>query len=393
MNAPGSRPGFNGSHSLAPHQAETLREVAAETAEERRISWNSGDIGDLQKYAEDLAAGVANSLNQSQNAAAGRAKMAGHHQQDALAIAQNGGHDVVEDDLDDVDDGMEDDMDKISSSPSIEDGRYTPSSFPSAWPQRDDCPRTSVSPCASPLPAQRGEARSSSPYLDLPEHTPLQVRFPTQQRSKASSARYHGRHHHLHGGYHEQESSSSPSINTITRDTDDEELETLLDDYALFEEDDSYSTAPETPKDAAGGADQDMRPTAKRGGPGPEADEGVAGLDAAAAADDDDDEAGLTFPYEGSDEDDDDDSFFSEVDPRFVDSGWGGECLQNPEDIDFEFVYALHTFVATVEGQANATKGDTMVLLDDSNSYWWLVRVVKDSSIGMLSRPPAGAIC
>ena len=54
------------------------------------------------------------------------------------------------------------------------------------------------------------------------------------------------------------------------------------------------------------------------------------------------------------------------------------------EDIDFEFVYALHTFVATVEGQANATKGDTMVLLDDSNSYWWLVRIVKDSSIGMI---------
>lgn len=38
--------------------------------------------------------------------------------------------------------------------------------------------------------------------------------------------------------------------------------------------------------------------------------------------------------------------------------------------------------MATVEGQANATKGDTMVLLDDSNSYWWLVRIVKDSSIG-----------
>lgn len=56
--------------------------------------------------------------------------------------------------------------------------------------------------------------------------------------------------------------------------------------------------------------------------------------------------------------------------------------LLQPEDIDFQFVYALHTFVATVEGQANATKGDTMVLLDDSNSYWWLVRVVKDSSIG-----------
>lgn len=60
------------------------------------------------------------------------------------------------------------------------------------------------------------------------------------------------------------------------------------------------------------------------------------------------------------------------------------ESLPDSEDIDFDFVYALHTFVATVEGQANATKGDTMVLLDDSNSYWWLVRVVKDSSIGYL---------
>jgi hypothetical protein len=54
------------------------------------------------------------------------------------------------------------------------------------------------------------------------------------------------------------------------------------------------------------------------------------------------------------------------------------------EDIDFEMVYALHTFTATVEGQANATKGEHMVLLDDSNSYWWLVRIVRDSSIGYL---------
>ena len=74
---------------------------------------------------------------------------------------------------------------------------------------------------------------------------------------------------------------------------------------------------------------------------------------------------------------------FLNLDSRYLGVGWGGECLRDAEDIDFEFVYALHTFVATVEGQANATKGDTMVLLDDSNSYWWLVRVVKDSSIGM----------
>ncbi|KAK5083429.1 protein phosphatase regulator [Lithohypha guttulata] len=88
-----------------------------------------------------------------------------------------------------------------------------------------------------------------------------------------------------------------------------------------------------------------------------------------------------SFGYAGSSDDDHDDIPF-DADSRFVDSGWGGECLRDAEDIDFEFVYALHTFVATVEGQANATKGDTMVLLDDSNSYWWLVRVVKDGSIG-----------
>lgn len=83
--------------------------------------------------------------------------------------------------------------------------------------------------------------------------------------------------------------------------------------------------------------------------------------------------------------DDDADALFASLDDRYIDSGWGGECLRDTEDIDFEFVYALHTFVATVEGQANATKGDTMVLLDDSNSYWWLVRVVKDSSIGVFA--------
>lgn len=99
---------------------------------------------------------------------------------------------------------------------------------------------------------------------------------------------------------------------------------------------------------------------------------------------DDNDGAPLMIPYEPfSDEDDDDSDYSFPDDPHNIDSGWAAECLHDAsEDIDFEFVYALHTFVATVEGQANATKGDTMVLLDDSNSYWWLVRVVKDSSIG-----------
>jgi hypothetical protein len=89
------------------------------------------------------------------------------------------------------------------------------------------------------------------------------------------------------------------------------------------------------------------------------------------------------IPYEPCSDDEDDIDYSTQDIPPFTDDGWDDECLQDdPEDIDFEFVYALHTFVATVEGQANATKGDTMVLLDDSNSYWWLVRIVKDSSIG-----------
>ncbi|PWW79440.1 hypothetical protein C7212DRAFT_361923 [Tuber magnatum] len=75
-------------------------------------------------------------------------------------------------------------------------------------------------------------------------------------------------------------------------------------------------------------------------------------------------------------------------DGSFDDDEMGDRMSSSPsiadEDIDFEMVYALHTFTATVKGQANATKGEHMVLLDDSNSYWWLVRIVRDASIGYL---------
>lgn len=61
--------------------------------------------------------------------------------------------------------------------------------------------------------------------------------------------------------------------------------------------------------------------------------------------------------YQDKDDDTNDVSLIFSDDPRYIDSGWGGECLREIEEIDFEFVYSLHTFVATVEGQANATKG------------------------------------
>ncbi|CAG8458661.1 17609_t:CDS:2 [Funneliformis caledonium] len=54
------------------------------------------------------------------------------------------------------------------------------------------------------------------------------------------------------------------------------------------------------------------------------------------------------------------------------------------EDINFNLVYALHTFQETVEGQASVDKGDSLTLLDDSNSYWWLVKVLKTAKVGYI---------
>ncbi|WVR08214.1 hypothetical protein IAU60_005261 [Kwoniella sp. DSM 27419] len=54
------------------------------------------------------------------------------------------------------------------------------------------------------------------------------------------------------------------------------------------------------------------------------------------------------------------------------------------ENIDFSLTHALQTFLATVEGQASVVKGDSLVLLDDANSYWWLVRVLKTEDVGYI---------
>nr|CAG8542049.1 5676_t:CDS:10 [Entrophospora candida] len=54
------------------------------------------------------------------------------------------------------------------------------------------------------------------------------------------------------------------------------------------------------------------------------------------------------------------------------------------EDIDFDLVYSMHTFEATVEGQASVEKGDSLTLLDDSNIYWWLVKLTKNGKTGYI---------
>ena len=279
----------------------------------------------------------------------------------------------------DGDDGMDDDlMDKISSSPSIDDGGY-PLPFPRTI-RRDCLLSTPTQEEETPPLPPTLEDLSSSPFLSSPVHFPLV--YPQKEQNQPPSE-----DHHQEGGYakgygSQLHSENDPISEILDQDSPKpirqrvshfrEDIDDLQDSYdgdfdlndfhhLLLPTDDplldnSFDDAPLSPSSShsssLGWEDQ---------------------------------------PPERHDDDTEDVSFSDN--PRFIDSGWGGECLREIEDIDFEFVYALHTFVATVEGQANATKGDTMVLLDDSNSYWWLVRVVKDSSIGnILPLPDMGRV-
>lgn len=388
---------------LASHQAETLRGVAAETAQDRRISWTGSNLSDLHIYGSDLAADIADTLNLSRSlqepaietGAPSHVNMTDHQQQDALAVAQNGGlaADVVEEDMEDVDDEeLEDDMmDKISSSPSIEDGAYTqssgspPISSVRAAVNPNACAASRSSSIAKdptraggspPAPCHGDLARpphspKTQPLAPVSENTiPLRVSG-NDQACKAPFVSPDGsafRQHRRHRGRYNVTGSSE--ITETIENTDPETVD--HDEYDVGPLFDAPSvTAMSATK--VGIKEHSFSIVSERWD----------------VAEDLFDE--MMIPYYDDDDDGDDDAnggadafYIHDSDLKFVISGWGSECLHNIEDIDFEFVYALHTFMATVEGQANATKGDTMVLLDDSNSYWWLVRVVKDSSIGEL---------
>lgn len=375
--------GGTGTAAFAPHQAETLREVAAETAEEElhspRVSWANGGAADIQQqqYADDLATGVTSSLIGYHNGAGGGYDtMAAASQQDDLAVAQNGGmasQDNHEDGDVDGDEGDLDDdmMDKISSSPSIDDGGSTYQLPPS------DSFRFDASPGSSLASACLGQARSMSPCLDLPDYLPLQQ--DTQHASRGYAGGFDSRHHHLLRNEFFESTSGDTSELASAQRADSPAIREFGDHESL----EDFASGSKAVRGASSEAEGEISD--------------ISGLDVKLQYEVDEDEAlfdmgsdfeaaaDLIVPYEDStdeEDDDDDDHFFQSTNPRFVDSGWGGESLHDTEDIDFELVYALHTFIATVEGQANATKGDAMVLLDDSNSYWWLVRVVKDSSIG-----------
>ncbi|KAI8580597.1 hypothetical protein K450DRAFT_236382 [Umbelopsis ramanniana AG] len=89
------------------------------------------------------------------------------------------------------------------------------------------------------------------------------------------------------------------------------------------------------------------------------------------------------FDFEDDDDDDDEDDRIVELDDDLRSSMTSSPSIPD-SDIDFDLVYALHTFVATVDGQASVVKGDALTLLDDSNSYWWLVKVLKTGEIGYI---------
>ncbi|KAL8942196.1 MAG: hypothetical protein Q9216_001804 [Gyalolechia sp. 2 TL-2023] len=367
----------------APHQERALKHAEQETAVElhhTRSPRVSQDLSgkELQLLQED-GDGYVNS------------ELISPHQDQQINQRNGGaigGAGAEADAPDAEDEGLEDDlMDKISSSPSIDEGG---SSTPSSWPSRADSLQPARFMARTPSPIPHIDF-SSSPFLSTPPY------FPPLLAQKKQDLEDQSEVHHHQGGYPENEcgdeqttaddSFSSemrdqlgPLISEKQRDPVHDEWEGLEDSVELDPTDFHHLLLPsDDPLLDNSFDDADLSASSSESssidsGTSWKENEHVTGENGSDDNSSDDD----------NDDDDDTEDVSFKNDPRYIDSGWGGECLRDIEDIDFEFVYALHTFVATVEGQANATKGDTMVLLDDSNSYWWLVRVVKDSSIGYL---------
>ncbi|KAK2612185.1 protein phosphatase regulator [Conoideocrella luteorostrata] len=358
-----SAPGSAGV-SIAPHQAETLREIAQETAEletqSPRVSWSNGKVNDIVElqYANE----------HDNDHALGKRRIEGglgidmyhHEQQDALAVAQNGGvSSTDEDELDGESDGDLDDdmMDKISSSPSIEDGAFHPTMTTAAWPPRESS-LTSLSrqlDAANVLPGTPEQA--SANCLQSGRVFPIHETIVTHLGKGQDIAEWQFRPDSQHRR-HWQRSSERDECNDNGEEKSPLSSSCASENGWCSVNDRQFNNNLKLVHGASHGTVLQLSQTQSPGLPTTE---------------------DMEFSNEHAHSNDP-----PSQNTTLFDSYSDDECLLEPEDIDFEFVYALHTFVATVEGQANATKGDTMVLLDDSNSYWWLVRVVKDSSIGYL---------
>lgn len=403
----------------APHQEASLRRVEDERSDEEARLQNAthSDANGLRHDPpSDDESTVAINGNAGDNA----------------AVRLNGGMSGEGDDADLQDADAEedlDDMDRISSSPSISDGglpfHFTIRQEPGSSPSR------SSSPIASP-PSSSAGCDSSSPFTETPIHFPLSMaasrrprRVPdgsaksvtqssrqplftplslsSQNSYMVQSADHHqGKYtgpkiisdkddsntswtrrdlemspdtEHLSRVEHQLQHMRLDSLGSLMSDSDDESLQSMLRPVPspLLSNVEDPFRAPNRSSFAVPKRTSSLPQTCDAEETDRIDQDGNSPLTTNQDDEDswtDDSDADSWEANQDNDDDSNDVSFSFSDDPRFVDSGWGGECLREAEDIDFEFVYSLHTFVATVEGQANATKGDTMVLLDDSNSYW-----------------------
>lgn len=183
---------------MGPHHAETLREVAHETADEHlRPSFEAPP--DEAKARSHLYSDSDDDSSDDDHDDHDP-KQGGSHarmtQQDTLAVAQNGGVHDDSDDLDiDGDDLDDDDMTGgISSSPSIEDGMYPVRDPPPCWPRRVSSLRG-----ASPSPSthKTSKARSPvSPAVSLAATAQSPVGETGLSLADTTPQRAHHHHHH-----------------------------------------------------------------------------------------------------------------------------------------------------------------------------------------------------
>ncbi|USW50343.1 Putative SH3 domain-containing protein [Septoria linicola] len=417
----------------APHLAAQVQHVLEERhSEEKTLA----EAWDTSANLDDRPTTTSNTANANANA---------NNAQDRVTNGQNG-----EEGAGDAEGESDDDMmDRISSSPSIEDGGYSSISQRAPfyqlrvqdWPARSTSLSSAAStPTSTPTRESFNQTADmtpdSSPFLSTPQHLPLRSRMGGLDRSPLANVSspdespfrparrsrivfIASKHHHGKGRYEEDigkartpDFEPPPSSTWTGERVNTTAYGSKKQTFTFEDQDDRLSDiSGETRSPIASPfrrhsfmrSTTDLTRYVHKRSPSlssvnsldmetvllpvndPLLDTPLSPADSNAswesmpeAISDHGDE-----DYTNEDDDDDHDAFL-DLDPQFIDYGWDCECLHEAEDIDFEFVYALHTFVATVEGQANATKGDTMVLLDDSNSYWWLVRVVKDSSIGYL---------
>ena len=360
-----ARPAALGEGPPAPHQADALKHVELEFSEQH---------GRSPRASQDLSGKELGLLHHEDGDSYGANDTEGN------LLRNAGTGSGAEEEAGDVDgdESLDDDMDKISSSPSIGDDGVYHLSLPLAY---KGIPPSSSPARKAPIPENFSDLFSSSPFNETPDHFPLSFPRNEQEQHPSPSKVHHQQGRHIIDreallSVGDEESTDDDQTGSPIGEMSDyrancfddegfDDLEQSLEgetdiidfQHLLLPTDDPLLDNSFDHAQLSSPSTATCSPTSK------------ASWDEGGPAATDDDTKDISF---------DDNS-------RFIDSGWGGECLQETEDIDFEFVYALHTFVATVEGQANATKGDTMVLLDDSNSYWWLVRVVKDSSIGKVS--------